>query len=136
MEQNYGVLYDGIFGDISLSVVNGIAEIDMEVDYGSYLLNMIRGRLKSIDGDYGSASRFNIYKNIGSANSRDKERAMVSSVKKMLTFDNLVALQDLEVISMIRRHEMLIGIKVNGRGVNRKSILSMVINRTENGRAE
>lgn len=134
--KNYGILYDGVFGDLSLTFRNGSVDIDMEESYGEYLMNMIRNRLKSIDGDYGVAYKYNIYKNIGAKNSRDLEKAIKQSVFNMLTFDDLVKTNTLDVAAMKEGHKMIIGIKVSDARVSAKGFLDMVITRVENGRTQ
>lgn len=134
--KNYGILYDGVFGDLSLTFRNGSVDIDMEESYGEYLMNMIRNRLKSIDGDYGVAYKYNIYKNIGTKNSKDLEKAIKQSVFNMLTFDDLVKTNTLDVAAMKEGHKMIIGIKVSDARVSAKGFLDMVITRVENGKTQ
>jgi hypothetical protein len=111
-------------------------DIDMEESYGEYLMNMIRNRLKSIDGDYGVAYKYNIYKNIGTKNSKDLEKAIKQSVFNMLTFDDLVKTNTLDVAAMKEGHKMIIGIKVSDARVSAKGFLDMVITRVENGKTQ
>ena len=133
---NYGILYDGVFGDVSLTFRNGSVDIDMEESYGEYLMNMIRNRLKSIDGDYGVAYKYNIYKSIGTKNSTDLEKAIKQSVFNMLTFDDLIKTNTLDVAAMKEGHKMIIGIKVSDTRVSAKGFLDMVITRIENGKTQ
>jgi hypothetical protein len=134
---NYGVVYDGVFGDISFDIQNSSIDVDVEYMYDEYLMNMIRNRLKSLDGDYGQAYKYNIFKNIGLKNSIDMETAMRTSVRNMLTYDALVpSVSNLEVAALRSGHKMTIGIRLKNMNINRSGYLDMVLTRNENGKAE
>ena len=134
---NYGVMYDGVFGDISFDANNKTVDLDLETRYDEYMTNMIRNRLKSIDGDYGEAYKYNIFRKIGFKNDKDLETAMKTSVTNMLTYDSLVTRESaLEVEAMKSGHKMTIGIRLKNMNINKKGYLDMMIIRSENGKEE
>jgi hypothetical protein len=54
----------------------------------------------------------------------------------MLTFDDLVKTNTLDVAAMKEGHKMIIGIKVSDARVSAKGFLDMVITRVENGKTQ
>ncbi len=133
--ENYGVLFDGIFGDISISEYAGTIDLDVEESKTEYTKNLIRTRLKSLDGNYGREYRYNLFKNIGTRNGRELESVMKNTVTNMLTYDGFINKGKLEVLAMSAGHKMTIGIKVSGLSDIDRSFLEMIITRMENGKS-
>lgn len=126
-------MFDGIFGDISLSQNGYSVEIDTFDSKEQELENIIRGRLKSIDGDYGTESKFSLIKNIGS-NIIMMEELLSKTIRNMLTYDNLVKTENLEVLVYRGSdNKLYIGIRVTGNSSLYGGILDITINREEGG---
>lgn len=127
------VMFDGIFGDISLTNRSGFVDLDLFESKSEEYKNKIRARLKSIDGDYDEASMFNILKNIGK-NTIKIESIVKDTVFNMLTYDNLVSASDLKVIVYNDSGKIYIGISVkNIADKTNNSSLEITIIRDENG---
>ena len=130
----YGPLFDGVFGDISFNTDNGSVEIDLFSDRTEYLENSIRGRLKSLPGDYGSAYKYNLFGMIGTGNVLQAENTAKNTVRNMLSFDELINPQSLSVSAMRQKHQMIIGIRVIELGRIRNGKLDMIVTREDNGK--
>ena len=127
------ILYDGIFGDISLTFSGNSIEIDTYESKEEEYKNKIRARLKSIDGDYDEASMYNIIKTIGS-NILKTELVIRDTVFNMLTYDNLVDPKNLKVIVYRDSSRIYIGISVKGiSDTEVNSSLEITVIRDENG---
>lgn len=126
------VLFDGVFGDIDLSVHHGGIDIEVFSDKEEYLESMIRGRLKCNTADYGFSKKYNLLGYFGANNSR-LESLLSSTVSNMLSFDGLVTQKSLKVSALKRKHEMIIGIKIIDELSLSNSVLKMLVIREENG---
>ena len=103
-------LFDAVGGDILLESKNGLLDIRM-ADSEEILVNQIIGRLKDQPEDYGTAIKYNIYRYLGK-NGDQVETLIESSIYNMLTFDNLIKRQELQVQSIFKGGVCIVAIKI------------------------
>lgn len=118
-------LFDAIGGDILLEEINGSLSIRMS-DSDESLLNLIIGRLKDQPEDYGTSVKYNLYRYLGQSGER-LEQVIESSIINMLTFDNLVRRQDLEVQAILKNGICVLAIKIRSES-KRKGYIELMFN--------
>lgn len=128
------ILFDGVFGDISLSWENGVVDCLAYEDHEEYLSNTVRGRLKTTDQDQDSAKKYNLFGLIGNGNNSSMENIATTTVFNMLTYDGLIDQKALEVIALRKKHTMNIGIRARSTGSTSDSRLEIMITRDDNGK--